>query len=53
MNRSTTTAKSYKRLMEEVGFVDVVEVVHKWPTNTWPKDPEYKEIGAWQMINDL
>ena len=46
MGRPATTTSSYKGLMEQAGFVDVVEVVHKLPTNTWPKDPEYKEIGA-------
>lgn len=53
MGRPANVAKNYKRLMEEAGFVDVVEVIHKWPTNTWPKDPEYKEIGAWQLTNNL
>ena len=47
------SAKSYKRLMEEAGFVDVVEVLHKWPSNTWPKDPEHKEIGMWEYTNIL
>lgn len=53
MGRPATAVKSYKRMMEEAGFVDVVEIVHKWPTNTWPKDPEHKEIGAWQLTNNL
>lgn len=53
MGRPADIARSYKRMMEEAGFVDVVEVVHKWPTNTWPKDPEHKEIGAWQLTNNL
>ena len=53
MGRSAAIVKAYKQLMEEAGFVDVVEVVHKWPTNTWPKDPEYKELGAWTLTNDL
>ena len=53
LDRSATVVKLYKQLMEEAGFVDVVEVVHKWPTNTWPKDPEFKELGAWQLTNYL
>ena len=31
--------------MESVGFVDVVETVYKWPSNKWPKDKKYKELG--------
>ena len=42
---------SYKKLMQDAGFVDVVEVIHKWPTNTWPKDPGYKELGMWEYTN--
>ena len=53
MKRPLNVARKYKQLMEDAGFVDVVEVVHKWPTNSWPKDPEYKEIGAWQLENNL
>jgi hypothetical protein len=34
-------------MMEEVGFVDVVEQRFKWPLNTWPKDPKLKELGMW------
>lgn len=33
--------------------MDVVEVVRKWPTNQWPKDPEMKELGVWNMENFL
>ena len=53
MGRPATIVRSYKKLMEEARFVDVVEVVHKWPQNTWPRDPEYKEIGAWNLTNCL
>ena len=45
--------ESYKTLMAEAGFVDIDEVVHKWPLNRWPKDPELKEIGMWNMHNIL
>ncbi|KAK7438280.1 hypothetical protein Landi51_11738 [Colletotrichum acutatum] len=36
-----------KDFMEEVGFEDVHILKYKWPTNTWPKDPHYKDLGAW------
>lgn len=34
-----------KQIMEEVGYVDVVEVVYKWPLNKWPTDIKMKELG--------
>lgn len=40
-----------KDLLVEVGFVDVSLSLCKWPTNTWPKDPKYKEIGMWHGEN--
>ena len=46
-------AEKYKRMMEDAGFVDVVEVLHKWPTNSWPKNPKMKELGMWKMENFL
>ncbi|KAF9872291.1 hypothetical protein CkaCkLH20_10118 [Colletotrichum karsti] len=38
-------------LMEAAGFVDVVEMRFKWPSNTWPRDPKFKELGAWNYEN--
>ncbi|KAF7543197.1 hypothetical protein G7Z17_g10928 [Cylindrodendrum hubeiense] len=40
-----------KGMMEEVGFVDVVQTRRKWPINTWPQDPRHKELGAWSRMN--
>jgi hypothetical protein len=31
--------------------VDIVETVFKWPTNSWPRDKKYKEIGQWNNAN--
>lgn len=44
-------APKYKGYLERAGFVDVVERRFKWPLNEWPKDPYYKEIGAWTREN--
>jgi hypothetical protein len=38
-------------LLNEIGFVDVQEALHKWPLNTWPADKKMKEIGAWTFEN--
>jgi hypothetical protein len=39
------SAETVKQGMELAGYVDVVEVVYKWPLNRWPADKEMKEIG--------
>ncbi|KAL1842264.1 hypothetical protein VTJ49DRAFT_5649 [Mycothermus thermophilus] len=51
LNHSIESCKHYKRQMEEAGFVNVVEKLYKWPINSWPKDPKYKEIGAYTEQN--
>jgi len=45
VGRKWADPKIYKTIMEEVGFVDVVETRFKWPLNTWPKDPKLKHLG--------
>ncbi|KAF5614170.1 methyltransferase [Fusarium subglutinans] len=45
--RTAESAKFYKQQMIGAGFVNVTEVVYKWPTNRWPADPYYKELGFW------
>ncbi|KAI6360051.1 hypothetical protein MCOR25_006859 [Pyricularia grisea] len=49
--RPVAAAQEWKKLMEDVGFEDVVETVYKWPTNQWPRDPFYKELGTWSLMN--
>ncbi|KAF5716199.1 methyltransferase [Fusarium globosum] len=43
--RTAESAKFYKQQMIDAGFVNVTEVVYKWPSNKWPADPYYKELG--------
>lgn len=45
MGRSITAASLYKKQLEEAGFINVVEKRYKWPTNPWPKDPKFKQLG--------
>ncbi|CAI0652646.1 unnamed protein product [Colletotrichum noveboracense] len=40
-------------LMTRVGFQDVTMSVYKWPSNSWPKDTIYKELGIWNNENVL
>lgn len=39
------SALTVKKIMEEKGFVDVVEVIYQWPMNRWPANKKMKEIG--------
>ncbi|CAF3457233.1 unnamed protein product [Fusarium graminearum] len=41
----------YKQQLLDAGFVDVVETIYKWPTNPWPRDPKFKEMGLWNYEN--
>ncbi|KAM0345007.1 hypothetical protein ACHAPU_006890 [Fusarium lateritium] len=50
-NRCFERTTRFKDLLKEVGFVDVVETRYKWPTNHWPKDNKYKELGRWNNAN--
>jgi len=47
VGRTWADPRSYKCIMEEVGFVDVTETKLKWPLNTWPRDPKLKQLGMW------
>ncbi|WYZ46204.1 hypothetical protein EsH8_IX_000429 [Colletotrichum jinshuiense] len=51
MGSSYGGAKDYKRQMRDAGFVNVEEVVFKWPQNRWAKHPWHKELGTWAHEN--
>lgn len=55
IGRSMRSAYNCKTWMEAQGFVNVVEIVYKWPQNTWPKDKKFKEIGepALRLLSSL
>jgi hypothetical protein len=39
------SVKGVKKIMEDAGYVDVVEKKYKWPMNKWPAEKKMKEIG--------
>ncbi len=45
LGREPNSADRYKQQLESVGFTNVVQTLYKWPTNTWPKDKKFKELG--------
>ncbi|KAF4978238.1 hypothetical protein FZEAL_5343 [Fusarium zealandicum] len=56
VNRPLSVAHKMKEWYEEVGFVDVEERVYKIPTNGWPADPYWKDIGKlwrWNLTEGL
>ncbi|KAJ4182283.1 hypothetical protein NW767_013864 [Fusarium falciforme] len=42
---------NHEKRLKEQGFVNVTRKTFKWPINTWPRDPKYKEIGLWTLAN--
>lgn len=44
-------AAQWKPFLEDAGFEEVVETVHKWPINSWARDPKYKTLGRWSLLN--
>lgn len=42
---------AFKDMMAKAGFTNIVDTRFKWPTNHWPKDKKYKELGVWNNEN--
>ncbi|KAF7555593.1 hypothetical protein G7Z17_g2059 [Cylindrodendrum hubeiense] len=51
LGRAFQQTEEFRDIMTEVGFTDLVQTYVKWPTNCWPKDKKYKELGAWNNEN--
>ncbi|GAB1318277.1 S-adenosyl-L-methionine-dependent methyltransferase [Madurella fahalii] len=47
------SALKYKEQLADAGFRDVVQIEYKWPSNPWPKDRKFKELGAWSYENNV
>ncbi|GKT49983.1 putative methyltransferase tdiE [Colletotrichum spaethianum] len=45
--RPITVAPSLKKMLEDAGFVDVVEKREIWPFTPWAKDQKHKDLGFW------
>lgn len=52
-DRPLRIANKMKRWYAEAGFVDIQEKVFKLPFNSWPRDPELKQLGTWWQQNYL
>ncbi|KAH7366968.1 S-adenosyl-L-methionine-dependent methyltransferase [Plectosphaerella cucumerina] len=51
IGRSLDTVAAQPEFLREAGFTNIQKAVYKWPINSWPKDPKYKEIGVWSHEN--
>ncbi|KAF5560641.1 methyltransferase [Fusarium phyllophilum] len=51
LGRPVFPTTEYKNYLAAAGFVDIVEVQQKWPTNPWPRDKKFKDLGAWACAN--
>lgn len=43
--RPLDTVLHYEQQLADAGFVNVNVVREKWPTNHWPKNKKYKQLG--------
>lgn len=50
MGQTFKVAERSKRLIEEAGFVDVVEKTYKMPVGRWSADKRLKELGQWNLL---
>ncbi|KAL2074103.1 hypothetical protein VTL71DRAFT_7881 [Oculimacula yallundae] len=50
IGRTFTIARDSTRLLEEAGFVDVIEKKYKIPVGAWMPEKRWKEIGRWDLL---
>ncbi|KAH8175173.1 methyltransferase domain-containing protein [Sarocladium implicatum] len=51
LGRPVFPVTEYKKYLADAGFEAIVEVQKKWPTNAWPRDKGFKELGIWSYAN--
>ncbi|KAK7221290.1 hypothetical protein V2G26_009293 [Clonostachys chloroleuca] len=51
LGRSIAASNYHKQRFINAGFKNVTQRAYKWPTNPWPKDAKYKELGLWTLAN--
>jgi len=53
LGKDFTRGRRYKEMLEEIGFVDVVEKRTQFPIGTWAREEKMKTLGAWMRIDLL
>lgn len=51
LGRPVFPVAKYKEYFEAAGFKGIVEIQKKWPTNGWPREKKFKELGTWTYAN--
>ncbi|MCJ1258421.1 hypothetical protein MMC24_006254 [Lignoscripta atroalba] len=47
--RTLVIQEKLKGLIEEAGFVDVVEHQYRWPLGAWSQDQKLRDLGRWNQ----
>ena len=50
LGKTYEVAENMAGLIQEAGFVDVVEKSFKWPIGAWSSDPKMREIGQQNLV---
>ncbi|GKT41435.1 secondary metabolism regulator laeA [Colletotrichum spaethianum] len=53
IGRPITIAPQIPKILEDVGFEDVVVTRQKMPASPWAKDPKLRELGSWTQASLL
>ncbi|KAL2060667.1 hypothetical protein VTL71DRAFT_9308 [Oculimacula yallundae] len=53
IGRDLDAAKHHEAELRRVGYTDVTVKSFVWPTNRWPRDKKFKELGMWNCENYL
>jgi hypothetical protein len=53
LGRDFKKVAKYKAVLQEVGFVNVVEKLYVWPMGTWARGKTMKTLGAWFREDSL
>ncbi|KAH8821322.1 S-adenosyl-L-methionine-dependent methyltransferase [Xylogone sp. PMI_703] len=53
LGRDYHCVPKYAGWFREAGFVNVVERIFMWPSNTWPKGTKQKTLGLWMYNNAM
>lgn len=48
--RPLDTALHYEQQLADAGFINIHAVREKWPTNRWPRNKKYKQLGEIPLL---
>ena len=51
--RYADAALSFQQQLSDAGFVEINVIKEKWPTNRWPRDKKYKQLGKPIRLSDI